>query len=374
MLEGTRNLVDYFQSQGYFDAEVDFNEESPTPGVQRIDYTSRATPVTAWWASRSPAIVSSILDTDSRASCGARRPACCATATGATPEITRQRPRRDSRPVPLKRIPRRAGGGHTLDDYRGRTDELGVRYEIEEGVQWTVTKLQIEGASPERRALICATIIQSQRGQPFSEANIAADRDAILSYFFNNGYPDATFDWSQTPLGFRITRICTTTSSLGERQFVRAVLVRGLETTRPNVVSSRILIHRATRSRKAASAKLSRSSTTWAFFPKCKRRCRIPTARKKASTCYFSWMKRLNTPSTSESARNWRASAGASTTFDSPAGTTGFSPRVTAGISRLNFLGRARTLSLQTLASTLEQRGVLSYRHAGIRWATRILR
>ena len=47
--------------------------------------------------------------------------------------------------------------------------------------------------------------------------------------------------------------------------------------------------------------------------------------------------------------------------FDSPAGTTGFSPRVSAGISRLNFLGLARTLSLQTLASTLEQRGVLSY-------------
>ncbi len=38
LLEGSRNLVDYFQSQGYFDAEVDFTEESPEPGVQQIDY------------------------------------------------------------------------------------------------------------------------------------------------------------------------------------------------------------------------------------------------------------------------------------------------------------------------------------------------
>jgi len=38
LLEGGRNLVDYFQSQGYFDAAVDFDEESPTPGVQQIDY------------------------------------------------------------------------------------------------------------------------------------------------------------------------------------------------------------------------------------------------------------------------------------------------------------------------------------------------
>ena len=37
------------------------------------------------------------------------------------------------------------------------------------------------------------------RGEPFSEANIAADRDTILSYYYNNGYPDATFDWTQTP-------------------------------------------------------------------------------------------------------------------------------------------------------------------------------
>ncbi len=34
----------------------------------------------------------------------------------------------------------------TLDDYRGHDDELGVRYEIEEGKQWTVSQLTIEGA------------------------------------------------------------------------------------------------------------------------------------------------------------------------------------------------------------------------------------
>ena len=38
LLEGTRNLVDYFQAQGYFDAAVDFDDASPTPGVQRITF------------------------------------------------------------------------------------------------------------------------------------------------------------------------------------------------------------------------------------------------------------------------------------------------------------------------------------------------
>jgi len=52
---------------------------------------------------------------------------------------------------------------------------------------------------------------------------------------------------------------------------------------------------------------------------------------------------------------------GGVTTFDEPAGTTGFSPRVSLGISRLNLFGEARTLSLQTRFSTVEQRALLSY-------------
>jgi outer membrane protein assembly factor BamA len=49
------------------------------------------------------------------------------------------------------------------------------------------------------------------------------------------------------------------------------------------------------------------------------------------------------------------------TTRDNPAGTTGFAPRLALGISRINFLGRGQTLSLQTAISTIEQRAALTY-------------
>jgi outer membrane protein assembly factor BamA len=52
---------------------------------------------------------------------------------------------------------------------------------------------------------------------------------------------------------------------------------------------------------------------------------------------------------------------GSGTSLDSPAGTTGFSPRFSFGISRLNVLGLGHTISLQTLVSTLEQRALLTY-------------
>ena len=40
---------------------------------------------------------------------------------------------------------------------------------------------------------------------------------------------------------------------------------------------------------------------------------------------------------------------GGVTTFDAPAGKTAFTPRVSAGVSRLNFLGLGHIISLQTL-------------------------
>ena len=52
---------------------------------------------------------------------------------------------------------------------------------------------------------------------------------------------------------------------------------------------------------------------------------------------------------------------GGTTSLDSPAGVTGFSPRFSFGISRLNFFGLGHTMSLQTLVSTLEQRALLTY-------------
>jgi len=52
---------------------------------------------------------------------------------------------------------------------------------------------------------------------------------------------------------------------------------------------------------------------------------------------------------------------GGVTTFDAPAGTGGFSPRVSLGVSRLNLFGLGQTLSLQTRFSSFEQRALVSY-------------
>jgi len=242
LLEGSRNLVDYFQSQGYFDAAVDFNEESPSPGVQQIDYAvtrnTRHRLVGVEITGNRFFDVATIRERLSVRQAGWLRDRYGRYS----------RKLRDNDRDSILDLYRSNGfrdvqvAASTLDDYRGHRDDLGVRYEIEEGKQWTVNQLAIEGVSAGDEAYL-RTVVQSSEGQAFSEASIAADRDAILAYFFNNGYSEASFDWSQTSSGTANRANLHYTVRLGQREYVRDLLVRGLETTRPNVVRSRILIH-----------------------------------------------------------------------------------------------------------------------------------
>ena len=55
------------------------------------------------------------------------------------------------------------------------------------------------GRLPGIRYSVSALGSAIDRREPFSEANVAMDRDSILSYYYNNGYPDAVFDWTQSP-------------------------------------------------------------------------------------------------------------------------------------------------------------------------------
>ena len=72
-----------------------------------------------------------------------------------------------------------------------------------------------------------------------------------------------------------------------------------------------------------------------------------------------------------EEARRYSVSVGVGAEFariggcayclDAPAGETGFSPRISLGVTRTDLWGIAHTLSLRTRFSTLEQQAILNY-------------
>jgi outer membrane protein insertion porin family len=84
------------------------------------------------------------------------------------------------------------------DDVEGKTGDLVIRFVIEEGKQTLVSSLKIEGMKSITEREI-RTVVGSSPGQPYSESNVASDRDNILALYFNDGYPNATFTWTAQP-------------------------------------------------------------------------------------------------------------------------------------------------------------------------------
>src|SRR5206468_6884011 len=83
-------------------------------------------------------------------------------------------------------------------------------------------------------------LIRSNPGQPYSDFNIATDQDAVLNYFFNNGYSDATFEATVKPAANPNRMDVLYVVTPGERQFVRQVLYSGLKTTDAHLVEDRL--------------------------------------------------------------------------------------------------------------------------------------
>jgi len=86
----------------------------------------------------------------------------------------------------------------TLDNYKGAEGALLVRFVVEEGNQTRVASLAIEGnhAFKEDELL---PVIASTPGQPYSDFNVATDRDNILAMYYNDGFPNARFTATAAP-------------------------------------------------------------------------------------------------------------------------------------------------------------------------------
>jgi outer membrane protein assembly complex protein YaeT len=359
LLEGQRNLTEYMQSEGYFDADVSFSESAPSLGQSVIEYNiDRGTRHKL----RSVVIEGNMFfDTATLRERMYIRPA----------SLIRFRSGRYSPRLLIQDV-EAIRGLYQTNGFRDvmvtqevvesplvHTD-ISVHLQIVEGRQWFVDKLAITGVVPEDEEYLRG-ILRSTEGQPFSPTNVAADRDGILTYFFNNGYPDATFAWTQAPgpsegfvdLGFRI--------QTGERQFVRGVLVRGLETTDPALVASRILLKGGDPLSQSQIAASQQKLYDLGIFAKVQTATQNPDGKEESKYVLFyadeARKYSFNFGIGAEIARI----GGGTTSLNAPAGAAGFAPRVSVGLSRINFLGLGHTISLQTLASTQQRRALLNY-------------
>lgn len=245
------------------------------------------------------------------------------------------------------------------DDY-GARGRIAVFIKVEEGPQFYVSSLSVEGVSKEDLTIL-ETLLALVTGQPYSQASVALDRSNCLNYFYDRGFVNATFDFYVQPAPVPHQVQVAYVIHPGVRKYVRNILVTGLRTTRMKLVTDRIELKPGQPLSLAQETDSQRRLYDLGVFARVNTALQNPSGDEDAKNVLYDIDEArhysLNVGFGAQIARI----GGGVTSLDNPAGTTGFAPRVAVGITRENLLGLGQTLGLQTAVSTIRQRAALTY-------------
>jgi outer membrane protein insertion porin family len=354
--EGRRNLLDYLQSRGLFDATVDFQKETG-PDVLRVIYRINPGPV-------HNLVLIEITGNKyfSQKMLRERLQIQSASKFISHGRYSGNLLKSDVATLQAMYVSngfRQAKIQTKVDDnYHHSDNRLAVHIQIEEGPQTVVGDVQIVGN--QKVSVNAFPELNTSANQPYSEQNLANDRESILNYYFNHGFSNATLEITTTPTPDQPNREDVTyTIQEGEQFFVNQVMVAGLEHTRNYVVQREIQV--------AAGQPLSQGDL-------------LDTQSKLYDLGIFGQVDtavqnpegtdpQKNVLVQVQEAKRYTFTYGLGLEFEtglpagtsSPTGDTGVSPRVEFDITRLNVGGRNQTLTFQSHVGRLQQRGLVSY-------------
>lgn len=250
----------------------------------------------------------------------------------------------------------------TEDNYRGKAGDMAVFFEIAEGPQYLVSSLRIDGAEKASPQDLTRSL-SSQPGQPFSESNVASDRTAILQYYGDRGFARAAFSWSAKPGPVEHMIDLTFTISEGPQQFVREVVLSGLGATKPRLANRQIELNPGDPLSPSAVAETQKRLADFGVFASVNTAVQDPDGDEERKTVLYD-VEEAHKYSFTAAPGAVIARIGGSnavTDLSSPGGGTGFSPRISATLTRFNLFGRAQSVSFQGAISTLERRALANY-------------
>ena len=245
------------------------------------------------------------------------------------------------------------------DNYQGKNGRLRVDITIAEGPQTTVGKLTIQGNSAlsteEIRSRIAAT-----EGQPYSDAIVINDQTEVMDAYFNRGFPGVKFEYKSQPEPGDPTKIDVAyTIEEGRQIFVDNVLISGLHYTRPFVVERELKIHPAEPLSQQKMLDSQSRLYDMGIFNEVNMAVQNPEgeATHKNVNFQISEAKRY----TFNYGVGVEVQTGQPGGISNPQGKAGASPRVSFDITRANFRGRNHTVTLKSRFGNLEKLLLVGY-------------
>ncbi len=361
LAEGATNLRDYFQSQGYFDADVDYQFKQAGPDREDIIYSIN--PGQRHRLVRIDVLGNRYFDVDTIRERMYIQPAGRLRYRHGRYSLGFVRRDRQS----IEALYRSNGFRdvsvdiQTIGAYRGKRNDMAVVVKIAEGSQYLVGEISVTGVQKLDKGRITSGLA-SVPGQPFSEINVVIDRDHIIGLYSAAGFPDATFAWTMRP-GPEPHRISIEyIITEGPRFYVRDVLLLGRQRTRDSLLEPDLLVRKGQPLSLNSMSRTQQNFNNLGIFERVGLAVQNPDGEiERKYVVYDLEEARRYRMSLGFGAEIARLGSGPTTDFQNPGGTTGFSPRVSFDLTRLNLWGLAHRAVLAARVSTLEQLGSVNY-------------
>jgi outer membrane protein assembly complex protein YaeT len=247
-----------------------------------------------------------------------------------------------------------------LDDYEGEHGDLKIVVKVEEGPFVRVGMLVIKGSHLVSEQEIRG-MINTQPGQPFSEATIADDREVVLNNYFNRGFPSVQMENSAKYSDEAHTSMDVVFDiHEGAQEFVNRVLVSGVEHTKPHIVDRAVVIHDGAPLSQERMLQTQRNFYDLGIFNEVQTAIENPEGDEREKDVLFQIRE----------AKRWTVNYGLGLEIGtglnlsqggSPQGQTGVSPRVTVDVTRINFRGRDQSLIFKSHFGNLQKVASLSF-------------
>jgi len=359
LVEGARNLRDYFQSDGYFDAEVEFKESRVVRDRAQIDFLinrGRRQRVL-----RVEVTGNRYFDTQTIRERMFTMARSFQFRRGRYSESLLRRDVEAIRNLYRENGFRDVEVRTDVDEIvEGKNRGLAITVNIVEGSQWLVSEFKFEGApSFDPDALLA--LITSQEGQPYSEYQIAVDRDALLARLYSEGYSEAVFTWSVAADDDNKRVALKYAIQEGPQRFVRQVVTSGLKTTQPGLVNRNLLLNPGDPLSVTRMAETQQRLYDLGIFARVNVAIQNPEGDTANKYVLYQMDEANRYSITGGLGAEVGRIGGDQTSLASPAGSAGFSPRVSLDLSRLNFRGIGHTVSFRSRLSNIQQRGLVNY-------------